>query len=411
MTKKPLRLIHILDHSLPLHSGYAFRSESIFRAQAKRGWQLAVITSPKHQESWKGKWEAQETIGDFPYYRTGLSVPSRFHGYYEARLISTLSRRIMHVASTFRPDIIHAHSPVLNAMASLQACKSLRIPLIYEIRAFWEDAAVDHGTYGENSWRYRLVRIMESWMCRKADHVMVLCDGLRRELIRRGIASGKISIVPNSIDMEDFNECTPDKELSVGHGLRDKVVIGFLGSFYRYEGLDLAVEAFASLAPKHPNWMFLLVGGGEMDAALKERVGALGLNDRVVFAGRISHDRIPGAYALCDVLVYPRYSMRLTELVTPLKPLEAMAMGKAVVASDVGGHREIIIDQETGVLFPAGNKSALASSIERLIIDKGLREALARKGREWVRKERTWEKTVTIYETVYQGFLAARRNQ
>jgi PEP-CTERM/exosortase A-associated glycosyltransferase len=407
--KEPMRVLHILDHSLPLHSGYAFRSQSIFKAQAKRECQPMAVTSPKHQESWKEGWDGEEIINGFTHYRTALSTTRSLHGYYELRLVSALRRRILDIASQYNPDLMHAHSPVLNAMAALGAKRRLGIPLIYEIRGFWEDAAVNHGTYSENSWKYRLVRAMETRICRKSDWVMVICDGLRQELIRRGITPAKISIVPNSIDMKEFGDCEPDKELLTRCGLGKKQIIGFLGSFYRYEGLDLAVEAFASLAAKYQNWILLFAGGGEMEASLKEKTRELGLGDRVLFAGRIPHDRIPATYALCDVLVYPRYSMRLTELVTPLKPLEAMAMGKALVASDVGGHKELIIDGETGLLFPAGNASALASSIERLMTNKELRQALAKKGRDWVRKERNWDKTVTVYESVYQKLLAANR--
>lgn len=403
-----MRILHILDHSLPLHSGYTFRSQSIFKAQAKRDWQLAVITSPKHQESWKEKWELQEAIGDIPHYRTALSVPPRLRGYYEFRLVSALGRRIKDVASTFKPDVIHAHSPVLNAMAALRARKRFGIPLIYEIRAFWEDAAVDHGTYGHNSWKYRIVRAMETWMCGRSDHVTVICGGLRQDLIQRGIPADKISIAPNGIETEEFQDCEADNELKTRYQLEQKQIIGFLGSFYKYEGLDLAVDAFASLASKHKDWMLLLVGGGEMNASLKEKAQSLRLNERVLFTGRTSHERISGVYALCDILVYPRYSMRLTELVTPLKPLEAMAMGKPVIASDVGGHKELINDGETGVLFPAGNAAALASAIEKLMTEREFRLALAQRGREWVRKERTWEKTTAVYDNVYRKVLQAR---
>jgi PEP-CTERM/exosortase A-associated glycosyltransferase len=404
-TEAPTRILHVLDHSLPLHSGYTFRSQSIFRAQAKHGWQLAVVTSPKHQESWKEKWGLQETVGGFPYYRTPLSVNLKAPFYYEIRLISALRQRIRQVASDTRPDIIHAHSPVLNAIGALRVSRQLGIPLVYEIRAFWEDAAVDHGSYKEGSWKYRLVRSLETWVCRKSDHVIVICDGLRKDLIQRGIRPEKISTVPNGIDIEEFPDCPPDQELKKKLYLQGNSVIAFLGSFYRYEGLDLAVDAFARLAQKHKNWILLLVGGGEMESSLKEKAHSLGLGDRILFPGRIPHDRIPGVYALSDILVYPRHSMRLTDTVTPLKPLEAMAMRKAVVASDVGGHRELIEDGVTGVLFPAGKADALADSVEKLLTDDATRRAIAQRGWDWVRKVRTWEKTTAVYSDIYKQLI------
>jgi PEP-CTERM/exosortase A-associated glycosyltransferase len=400
-TEAPMRILHILDHSLPLHSGYTFRSQSIFRAQEKRGWQLSVLTSPKHQESWKGPWAMKESIGGFSYFRTPFSQQLRLPFLYEMRLISALEQRLSEVAAATRPNIIHAHSPVLNAIAALRVARKNRIPFVYEIRAFWEDAAVDHGSYGENSWKYRLVRTMESRVCKRADHVFVICDGLRRDLVQRGIRTEKISIIPNGIDIEEFPGCEPDREFLTQWKLDGKRVIAFLGSFYRYEGLDLAVDAFAQLAPKHKDWRLLLVGGGEMDASLKEKVGTLGLQDRVLFPGRVPHDRIPGIYALSDILVYPRYSMRLTDLVTPLKPLEAMAMKKAVIASNVGGHQELIRHGVTGELFPAGDATALALALERVLGDEASRKATVERAWNWVRNERSWDKTTAAYADVY----------
>jgi PEP-CTERM/exosortase A-associated glycosyltransferase len=402
----PLRILHILDHSLPLHSGYTFRSRSILQAQAKRGWQPAVLTSPKHQESWKGKWELEETLEDVPHFRTPLTASSRVPGYYETRLISALSQRIYEVASTYKPDVIHAHSPVLNAMAALRAGRRLQIPVAYEIRAFWEDAAVDHGTYVAGSLKYRIVRALETRACKKAAQLIVICEGLGGDLVGRGIPAEKISVVRNGINLEEFKESRKDEEITQRYCLNQKKVIGFLGSFYRYEGLDLLIEAFALAAKTNNDFNLLLAGGGEMERELKEKVDRLGLQKLVHFPGRLAHERMPGIYAAVDVLAYPRYSMRLTELVTPLKPLEAMAMGKAVIASDVGGHKELIRNGETGILFPAGNASALASCLGKVLTNQELRQGLVERGREYVQKTHPWEKTTAIYETVYSKALA-----
>jgi glycosyltransferase involved in cell wall biosynthesis len=182
-------------------------------------------------------------------------------------------------------------------------------------------------------------------------------------------------------------------------------VIAFIGSFYRYEGLDLLVQAFAQLAAAFPGLVLLLLGGGEVAGELRDQIRQLGLEDRVLMPGRVPHERIPGVYALTDILVYPRRSMRLTELVTPLKPLEALAMRKAVVASDVGGHRELLRDAETGLLFPGGDVAALAERIARLLNDQPLRERLAEQGRQWVLQEHSWQKTTAPYETIYARVL------
>ena len=402
------KILHILDHSLPLHSGYSFRSGSIFNAQRNRGWQPVVLTSPKHEESCKGPKQEQEEINGFTYYRTGASRPGGLPFLAERHLMNALARRIREVAAIEKPDLLHVHSPVLNALPALRVGRELGIPVVYEIRAFWEDAAVDHGTYAQDSWKYKLVRWMEGRVCRRADQVTVLCQGLKEDLIRRGIPAGKLTVVYNGIDPADFQRREPDAEYYQTWKVAGKNVIGFIGSFYRYEGLDLLVDAFARLAASRSDVVLLLVGGGETETRLKAQIQRLKLEDKVILPGRLPHDRIPGVYALMDILVYPRYSMRLTELVTPLKPLEAMAMGKALVASDVGGHRELIHHGQTGLLFPAGDMVALAEMLDRLMNDPEARKHMEEQESVWARREHSWDKTTAIYAEVYARALENR---
>ena len=409
-----MKILHILDHSLPLHDGYSFRSQNIFHAQRKMGWHPVIVTSPKHEESWKGSWTKEEQINGFNYYRTGPITHNGIPFEAEVRLMNALGRRIQEVAELEKPDILHAHSPVLNAIPALWVGRKLGIPVVYEIRAFWEDAGVDQGTYTQDSWKYKLVRSIETWVCKRADQVIVICNGLKNDLVKRGISSQKITPVFNGINPDDFRPCPPDEGLKKEWNLSGKKVIGFIGSFYRYEGLDLLVKAFSHLTSKPPGLpasklpiiVLLLVGGGEMENELKAQIRNLHLEDKVIMPGRISHDRIPGVYALVDILAYPRYSMRLTELVTPLKPLEAMAMGKALVASDVGGHKELIQHNKTGLLFSAGNVSALSESLERLLVDHTLRKRIQEQGVSWVCHEHTWEKTTSVYQDIYAKALA-----
>lgn len=364
-----------------------------------------AVTSPKHEEHWKVSCEREEDIGGVRYYRSGAISNNSLLFNKEIRVMVALSRRIQGIIELEKPDILHAHSPLLNAIPALRLGRKLRIPVVYEIRAFWEDAAVDHGTYKESSLKYRLVRGVETWVCRKADHIAVLCQGLKDDLITRGIPSEKLTIIYNGINVDDFKPCEPDQEFIENCNLKGKKVIGFIGSFYRYEGLDLLINAFSQLLTTVPDAKLLLVGGGEVERKLKDQVQRLNLTDKVIIPGRISHDRIPRVYALVDVLVYPRYSMRLTELVTPLKPLEAMAMGKALIASDVGGHRELIRNNETGLLFPAGNKFALAESIRSLLTDYALRKKIEKQGIKWVEENYTWDKTTSVYTEMYAKAL------
>jgi PEP-CTERM/exosortase A-associated glycosyltransferase len=406
----PLKILHILDHSLPLHSGYAFRSQNIFRAQLKRGWQPVALTSPRHEKSWKGKWSEQETIGGFQYYRTGMLSSGIAPLEAECRLISTLARRIREIVEIEKPDILHAHSPVLNAIPTLWVARRLGIPLVYEIRAFWEDAAVDNGNYRQYSWKYKLQRTIETWVCWKSDQVAVLCHGLKSALINRGIPPEKLTVVPNGVNIEDFKDCEPANPYSTAWNLEGKKVIGFIGSFYRYEGLDLLIDAFALLTATRSDIILLLVGGGNMEKELKAQIKRLHLDGKVIMPGRIAHDRIPSIYALVNIMAYPRYSTPLTEQVTPLKPLEAMAMGKALVASDIGGHRELIRNGYTGLLFSAGSVSALADTLEHLLDDIELRRNLENQGATWAHQEHTWDKTTEVHSAIYSKAMGRTQN-
>lgn len=399
-----LRILHVLDHSIPLHSGYTFRTLSILREQRKLGWHTCHLTSPKQINC-----EAlEEDVDGWHFYRTPAVPAGPLPGVGEFFLMRQLERRLLQVAEQLRPNIIHAHSPVLNALPALRVGKRLGIPVVYEVRAFWEDAAVDHGTTSEGSLRYRLTRWLETRALKRAQHVFTICEGLRSDIVARGIPAARVTVIPNAVDIDAFEPGgQPDVALKSRLGLDGANVIGFIGSFYAYEGLDLLLDAFPEILRQRPEVRVLLVGGGPQDAALKARAQRLGVADKVVFTGRVPHAEVHRYYDLVDVLVYPRHSMRLTELVTPLKPLEAMAQGRLLVASDVGGHKELIRHGETGMLFEAGSAEALTQTVVDLLAAQGSWPAIRQAGRRFVEEERNWNRSVANYANVYYS-LAAR---
>lgn len=394
------RILHILDHSIPLHSGYTFRTLSILREQRKLGWETTHLTTPKHV----GCDLLEEDVDGWHFYRTPAAPTGSLHlpGMGEIALMRQVEKRLQEVVDRNRPDILHAHSPVLNAIPALRVGKRAGIPVVYEVRAFWEDAAVDHGTTHEGSLRYRLTRRLETYALKHADHVFTICEGLRSDIAARGIPADKITVIPNAVDIDSFDPGgEPDAALKEKLGLSGSTVIGFIGSFYAYEGLDLLVEALPLILARRPAVKLLLVGGGPQDAALKAQVADLGLQDKVVFTGRVPHDEVQAYYDLIDVLAYPRHAMRLTELVTPLKPLEAMAQGRLLVASDVGGHKELIRHGETGMLFKAGSAQALTDTVIDLLAQEGRWPEIKRAGRQFVENERNWARSVANYRHVY----------
>jgi PEP-CTERM/exosortase A-associated glycosyltransferase len=398
-----MRILHVLDHGLPLHSGYTFRTRAILKAQQALGWEVAAVTGPRHGAAPA----AVETVDGLTFHRT--TPPRRLPSpASEAAEIAAFARRIGAVIDAFRPDVLHAHSPVIDALAALRAARARRLPLLYEIRAFWEDAAVGNGTGHEGSWRYRLTRRAETWAVRRADAVAVICEGLRDDLIGRGIDPGKIMVSPNGVDLTLFGDPPPrDAALGAELGLDGAEVIGFIGSFYHYEGLDDLIAAMPALVSARPAARLLLVGGGPMEAALRAQAEASPAAAQIRFAGRVPHDQVERYYSLVDVLAYPRKKMRLTDLVTPLKPLEAMAQRRLVAASDVGGHRELIRDGDTGTLFPPDDPSALAVALAGLLADRSGWAARRDRARAFVEAERNWSSNISRYAPVYGAILDA----
>ena len=316
------------------------------------------------------------------------------------------ARRLAEVASIVRPHLIHAHSPVLDALPALRVGGRQGIPVVYEVRAFWEDAAVDHGTSSEGGLRYRATHALETYALKHADHVATICEGLKADIVARGIPEERVTVIPNAVDIGEFRFGTPaDEQLERDLGLSGHTVIGFIGSFYAYEGLDLLVQALPRVLQSRPDARLLLVGGGPREQALRTAVRQARLEDKVVFTGRVPHADVQRYYSVVDVFAYPRHSMRLTELVTPLKPLEAMAQGQLVVASDVGGHRELIRDGQTGVLFKAGSAQALAQAILRLLDDRARWPQMRAQGRRFVEEERNWTRSVARYAPVFERLV------
>ena len=396
-----MRILHVLDHSIPLHSGYTFRTAAILREQRALGWETHHLTSPKQGECAA----SAEDVDGLLFHRCPVPAPAAA-GLHDLRLLRALESRLEELARALRPDILHAHSPVLNAVPAIRVGRRLGIPVVYEIRAFWEDAAVDHGTTREGSLRYRATRALESWALRRVDHVFTICEGLRRDIVGRGIDAARVTVIPNAVDIEGFQlSGEPDPVLRTRLGLDGATVLGFVGSFYAYEGLDLLLEAMPRLLAAHPALRVLLVGGGPQDAALRAQAAALGIADKVVFTGRVPHAEVSRYYDLIDLLAYPRHSMRLTELVTPLKPLEAMAQGRIFIASDVGGHKELVRDGETGRLFAAGNVPALVAAVGEMLERRADWPTIRVAGRQFVEQVRNWKRSVANYQPAYAGVL------
>lgn len=400
-----MRILHLLDHSLPLHSGYTFRTMAILQQQRKLGLQTFHLTSTKQGVTQ----ELLENLDDWTFYRTPqrLSWLAKLPVINQWWVVKTLARRLVQVVAEIKPDIIHAHSPVLNGLAALKIQEWFSIPVVYEVRAFWEDAAVDHGTAKEWGMRYRLTRALETHLFKRANAVTTICEGLKKDIVERGIMENKVTVIANGVDITRFFTIgESDVDLQKKYHLEGHLVLGFAGSFYAYEGLELLIKAMPRILLEVPDARLMLIGGGPQKDYLQKLASGLGLDDKIIFTGRVPHAEVHRYYSLVDMFIYPRLSMRLTELVTPLKPLEAMAQGRLVVASDVGGHKELIHHGETGILFEAGNIKSLTTAVVDLLQHRERWPGQRVAARRYVEHERDWNPIVKRYLPIYQRLMS-----
>lgn len=402
-----MKVLHVLDHTVPYFSGYSFRTKYILETQKRFGVEPLAVTSPKHE-----KIESMlEEIGGVPHYRTRMDAgflerPAQSVPFLQEKiLMRSLRRRILSIAREQRVDLLHAHSPILNGIPALKVARALNRPVIYEVRAFWEDAAVDHGTLRERSLKYNLIRYLETDLMRKVDFVITICQGLRDDIVARGIPEEKVAIITNGVDTAHFLPPERNQELARKLALEGKITLGFIGSFYHYEGLDLLVEAFRGLAASHPEVRLLLVGDGETRSELRSAVDRNGLGDKVIFTGNVPHGEIREYYSVLDVAVYPRKKMRLTETVTPLKTLEAMSMARPVLCSDIGGFREIVRDHKTGLLFRAGDVGDLVAKCRLLVERPALRSDLGKAARQDMQASWDWQRVIRRQLDLYERLV------
>lgn len=403
-----MKVLHILHDSLPILSGYAIRSASIAKWQAAAGMEPTIVTSPQHEGPADGP---AAVIDGITYYRAKRKAYPKVPFLREAKMVRQFAGEICELAERIRPDILHAHSPCLWGEAVARASRLSKLPAVYEVRGFWEEAAVDIGKIRPTSLRYRLTRGLETRVMRLVDQVVVIAEGLKTDIEGRGIPTEKIAVVRNGVDVDGFAPRSPDTELQHRYGTLGKTCIGYIGTLHPWEGVIDLLDAVPTIVAKCQNIKVLIVGTGSQSTLIRERIAAMGLGDTVEFVGEVPHRDITRYYSVMDILVYPRRSTRNTETVTPLKPLEAMAMGKAVIGSNVGGIRELI-PESTGLTFRAQDVEDLARKCIQFVQSPDLRTQLGDSARLYTIEHRSWKRLVQSYHEIYGralGHHAAKR--
>jgi len=334
-----------------------------------------------------------------------MALERRWPALREYSVVRLLRRQVLTIAAREHIDLIYAHSPALCGLAALQAARAAKLPCVYEIRAFWEDAA---DTGRGRKLRSSLTHRLETYVAQNADAVAAIAKPMLADLEARGIPPGKLFHTPNGVDTRRFVPQQKDeilaRQLKLGRGL----VFGFFGSLYRYEGLSWLVPGLARLHAHGFSVELLIIGKGEDAETIRQFVRACDAGDYVHVLDHVPHEEIGRYYSVIDVAVYPRRSIRLTELVTPLKPLEAMAQCKPVLASAVGGIRELVEDERTGLLFQPEQMDDFCRQATRLIASPSLRQQLGNRGRDFVVRERDWSVLAHKYLEIYSFSLSCR---
>ena len=400
----PGRILHIVGASLPYgHTGYSIRTGYVAEAQQRVGLDPHVVT-PLGYPDGRGVPAAgrEEQVGGIPHYRlpTADGIPERL----DARLSLTV-RLVADLAERLRPAVIHAASDYENALVALEVGRAIDVPVVYEVRGFWEETQrVLRGPDWYLGDEYRWRRERELQCCGAVDQVVTLAESMRAELVNRGVTADKITVVPNGVDVDRFVPVTRDADLAARLGFdRGQLVLGYVSSLTAYEGVRYLLHAIADLVQRGHDVRGLIVGDGAERAQLVEGAASLGIADRVVFTGRVPREEVLRYYSLIDVFVAPRTADRVSQLVTPLKPFEAMAAARAVVVSRVEALREIVQDGITGLTFEPEDAQDLASVLEPLIHNAERRRALGLAARRWVCEHRTWQQVGERYRRLYES--------
>ena len=409
------RLIYVLSGSLPqMRSGYAYRAHGLMGGLSELGVRVTAVTRPgfpvdmAHLAGMANASAIQCDVDDLRYHR--ILSPSRT-GQSALSYLNIASHVLTEFIARQKAAVVMAASNHMTALPALMAARRLGLPFIYEVRGFWEITQASRDPAFARSLRYENAVALESLAAQQADRVVTLNQPMADELVRRGVERDRIVLLPNACDPEKYAPRPRDFDLVRQLKLDPQTpVIGFVGSFTAYEGLDDLLRACGVLRRRGLEFRLVLVGDEVVYNALQKpimpRLRRLvvkeKLENHVHFAGRVPSADVPRWYSLIDIAPFTRKPFAVSELVPPIKPVEAMAMCKAVVASDVGALRDFIIDGQTGLIFPKGDIGALANMLERVLRDRALRQALGARARDWVTAERSWRRVAQNLQGLLQ---------
>lgn len=400
------KVFYLLHNSLPHHSaGYATRTHGLLSELNNSEWTVDGVTRLGYPYDMPGMAEIDDVpdvnrVGHVDYRRllAGRDIEKKNPLF---DYIQRYSQHLQSLAKSEKPAIIHAASNHWNGLAAVTAANRLGIPSVYEVRGLWEVTRGSRDPEWATGNMYKFMARMEADAAKGATRVFAITRALKDELVNRGVDPNKIEIIPNGVDTTRFQPQAQDTELAQRLNIQGKTVIGYVGSILDYEGIELLIDAASNLKSERNDFHVLIVGDGAELEKFKNRVAEESLGDVITFTGRVPHESVESYYSLIDITPFPRLPLPVCEMVSPLKPFEAMAMGKAVVASNVDALAEIVVPGLNGLLHEKGSQASLTSQLRLLLDDAELREKLGSQARDWVVKERDWSKLASIISNTY----------
>lgn len=400
------KVFYMLHNRLPYNSGgYAARSHGLLTGVFEYGWKMHGVSRLGYPaDKMPGRESAElDEIDSIQYHRMlkgniGLGkLPIKEY-------LMEYAKELIELVKKEKPEFIHAASNYMNGVVANYVAKSLGIKSIYEVRGLWEITRISRQPDWLGSEYYNLMSRMEAEAANNADVVFTLTVALKNEMVSRGVDPNKIEILPNGVNSDRFLPRPRNEQLALDLGIENKVVVGFIGSVVWYEGLDYLVAAAEILLSRGvDNFAILVVGDGAVLDEIKADVLARGLQSTIIFTGRVPHEQVEDYYSIVDIAPFPRKGIPVCEMVSPLKPFEAMSMEKAVLSSNVAALGEIVIDMENGILFQKDDVNDLADKLQTLILDDDLRKQLGVNARSWVIDNRDWAVVTKGLDKVYSS--------
>jgi glycosyltransferase involved in cell wall biosynthesis len=405
-----MRVLHVLYQSLPDKTGSSIRSHDLLKAQSQLGIDVYVVTGPFQ----RGKSnDPMDIIDGICYRRTGhprshaLGISEQGAGALgrmrKIFAIFSFQRAIVRLAKDLDVDIIHAHGTFFCGLASYFAAKKRRVKFCYEVRSLWEERILFSKQIAR-VYKARLVKSIETWVAKKADALFVICDGLRNEFLSRGLRRDRVYIVPNGMHSKGVLV-----RRNAFNGITSPLRVGYVGSLSPIEGLPILINASAAILNAGRKVEVHIWGKGSDEDAIKHLVEEKGW-DEIVFHGGFEPEQREQVYGSLDVVVNPRLESRLTRLVTPLKPLEAMLYGRLFIGSDIPGIREVTGDGRHGILVAPDDEKALKMVLENILndIEAGVLNryiALIDDASLYVKDSRSWLSIGKTYVDVYGALV------